>query len=139
MVRYLETLVLVLLVSCGIDVLLCALPFAQERVSPSVGDLGGTFRFKGETASPFLAVGCLDHRTLMFIVREIEGSDPNIAKMLAERDCRPLLKDAEYVQCGGTGYAHPRIGEPLTYSAYCRKGAKDLLLYTLDIQMSRVK
>lgn len=75
----------------------------------------------------------------MFIVHEIEGTDPKTAKMLADRDCRPLMKDVEYMRCGGSGYAHPSQGEPITYSAYCRKGAKDLQLYILDDQLSRVK
>lgn len=102
-------------------------------------DLGGTYQFNPNLSTPYLPVGCLDHRTLMFIVHEVEGADPQTPKMLAERDCRPLLKESEYLRCGPGGYAHPSHGEPLTYSAYCRKGAKDLQLYVLDLQMRKLK
>ena len=112
---------------------------AEEASEIPYQALGGTYQFNPAATSLFLPVGCLDHRTLMFVVHEIDGADPQTAKMLAERDCRPLLKDAEYLRCGPGGYAHPSQGEPLTYSAYCRKGAKDLQLYVLDLQMSKVK
>ena len=109
--------------------------FAEDQPPPLNQSLGGTYTFSGHTSTPYLPVGCLDHRSLMFIVHEIEGDDPKVAQMLAERDCRPLLKDAQYLRCGVGGYAHPSKGGPLTYSAYCRKGAKDLQIYTLDIMM----
>lgn len=109
----------------------------EAQNSPATEILGDTYKFNGQNNSTYLKVGCLDHRTLMFIVHEIGGDDPKTAQMLADRDCRPLMSEALYIRCGVGGYAHPKNGEPLTYSAYCRKGAKDLQLYILDLQMSK--
>lgn len=128
------------ILSCGIYAFYQNRLSAEDKHNSPLNEvLGGTYKVNTEASTPYLAVGCLDHRTLMFIVHEIEGTDPKIAHMLAERDCRPLMKDTEYLRCGGSGYAHPNKGEPLTYSAYCRKGAKDLQLYILDIQLSKIK
>lgn len=113
--------------------------YADELSETPYQPLGGTYQFNPTATSKFLSVGCLDHRTLMFIVHEVEGQDPQTPRMLAERDCRPLLQNTDYIRCGPGGYAHPAKGEPLIYSAYCRKGIKDLQLYVLDLQMKSVK
>jgi hypothetical protein len=88
---------------------------------------------------PFPAVGCLDHRTLMFVVGESEGEDPDAAKLLAQRDCRPLVPDQVYIRCGPGGWAYPAKGERVSYASYCRAGVKDVPLYVLDIQMKKIE
>jgi len=111
-----------------------AIPATAEE-KPLLHDLGTRHRFVQPDASPYPAVGCNDHRTLMFIVRETEGEDPGAAKLLVERDCRPLVPDAEYIRCGPGGWAYPAKGDRLSYASYCRVGAKDIALYALDQQM----
>jgi hypothetical protein len=105
---------------------------------PVLHDLGTRHRFQPAAASPYLPVGCRDHRTLMYVVREIEGEDPGAARQLSERDCRPLVADVDYIRCGPGGYAHPAKGERMTYAAYCRVGVDDLPLYALDKAMAPV-
>lgn len=72
----------------------------------------------------------------MRITSEIEGDDPALARLLAERDCRPLVPDAVYLRCGPGGYAYPSKGERLTYSLYCRTNVADAQLYVLDVLMA---
>ena len=100
--------------------------------------LGTRHRFIQPAGSPYPAAGCIDHRSLMFVVRETEGDGPGAAKLLVERDCRPLVPDADYIRCGAGGWAHPAKGDRLSYAAYCRVGVKDLPLYTLDNQMQEI-
>jgi hypothetical protein len=99
-------------------------------------ELGTKHRFVPIADSPYPAAGCRDHRSLMFIVSEVEGEDPATARLLADRDCRPLVFQAEYIRCGPGGWAYPSKGERLSYASYCRIGANDLPLYALDIQMN---
>ena len=108
---------------------------ARAAEAPLEHELGTRHRFVENAAGPYPAAGCLDHRTLMFVVRETAGDDPAAAKMLAARDCRPLVPGADYVRCGPGGWAYPAIGDRLSYAAYCRLGANDLPLYVLDSQM----
>lgn len=112
---------------------------AVAEEAPLLHDLGTRHRFVQPADSPYPAVGCNDHRTLMFIVRETEGEDPGAAKLLVERDCRPLVPDAEYIRCGPGGWAYPAKGDRLSYASYCRVGAKDVALYALDQQMPAAK
>ncbi len=108
---------------------------AVAEEPPLIHELGTRHRFAQPAGSPYPAVGCNDHRTLMFIVRETEGEDPGAAKLLVERDCRPLVPDAEYIRCGPGGWAYPAKGDRMSYASYCRVGAKDIALYALDQQM----
>lgn len=108
---------------------------ARAADAPLVHELGSRHRFVENAAGPYPAAGCLDHRALMFIVRETAGDDPAAAKLLAARDCRPLVPGADYVRCGPGGWAYPATGDRLSYAAYCRLGVKDLPLYVLDSQM----
>lgn len=101
--------------------------------------MGTRHRFVDDNSSRYPAAGCLDHRSLMFIVREIEGEDPAAARLLVTRDCRPLVPGAEYVRCGPGGYAYPAAGDRLSYASYCRVGASDLPLYVLDSQMKEIE
>jgi hypothetical protein len=106
---------------------------------PGHGPAMGTLhRFVDDRSSRYPAAGCLDHRSLMFIVREIEGDDPAAARLLVARDCRPLVPGADYVRCGPGGYAYPAAGDRLSYASYCRVGAGDLPLYVLDSQMMEI-
>lgn len=116
---------------------LAASPAAAEE--PLLHELGTRHRFVQPAGSPYPAVGCIDHRSLMFVVSEIEGEDPDAAKLLVERDCRPLVPHAEYIRCGPGGWAHPAKGDRLSYASYCRVGAKDIALYALDQQMQPAK
>ncbi len=103
-----------------------------------IHQLGTRHRFVQPSGSPYPAAGCRDHRTLMFIVSEVEGEDPATARLLVDRDCRPLVADAEYIRCGPGGWAYPSKGERLSYASYCRIGANDLPLYALDMQMNEL-
>lgn len=114
---------------------LVAIQPATAEEAPLLHDLGTRHRFVQPPESPYPAVGCNDHRTLMFVVRETEGEDPGAAKLLVERDCRPLVPDAQYIRCGPGGWAYPAKGDRLSYASYCRVGAKDIALYALDQQM----
>ena len=111
--------------------------FAEEQ--PLIHDLGTRHRHVQPPDSPFPAAGCNDHRTLMFVVREADGDDPRSSKLLAERDCRPLVPGADYDRCGPGGWTYPSKGERQSYAAYCRVGVKDLPLYALDLQMPPVE
>lgn len=113
---------------------------AAIAADPSVPsqELGTRHRFVQPASSPYPAVGCRDHRTLMFIVSEVQGDDPGTAKLLLERDCRPLVAGDDYIRCGPGGWAYPAKGERLSYASYCRVGANDLALYALDAQMQNV-
>lgn len=115
---------------------LAAIPAAAEEAH-LLHDLGTRHRFVQPDASPYPAVGCIDHRSLMFVVRETEGDDPGAAKLLVQRDCRPLVPNVDYIRCGPGGWAHPAKGDRLSYAAYCRVGANDIALYTLDQQMKQ--
>ncbi|MDX2309589.1 MAG: hypothetical protein NW216_15220 [Hyphomicrobium sp.] len=119
-------IVLVALVPTHADDVDAPHPLASD---PEIGA-----RFSPDTAieTAQLRVGCLDHRSLMRIVAEIEGDDPDLARLLAGRDCRPLIPDAVYIRCGAGGYAYPAKGDRLTFSLYCRTNAADAQLYTLD-------
>lgn len=108
---------------------------ALAEDAPLAHDLGTRHRFVENSASPYPAAGCIDHRALMFVVRETAGDDPSAAKLLAARDCRPLVPGADYVRCGPGGWAYPASGERISYASYCRVGANDLPLYVLDSQM----
>jgi hypothetical protein len=109
---------------------------AEPDPGPAMGTL---HRFVDDQTSRYPAAGCLDHRSLMFIVREIEGDDPAAARLLVMRDCRPLVPGADYVRCGPGGYAYPAAGDRLSYASYCRVGAGDLPLYVLDSQMKEIE
>jgi len=113
-------------------------PGAAAEEAHLLHDLGTRHRFVQPAASPYPAVGCIDHRSLMFVVRETEGDDPGAAKLLVERDCRPLVPEADYIRCGPGGWAHPAKGDRLSYAAYCRVGAKDIALYALDQQLKQI-
>ncbi len=80
-------------------------------------------------------VGCIDYRSLLFVVGHTAGEDPEAARLLAMRDCRPLVPGASYTKCGEEGRAYPADGPPLTFTGYCRIGVADLRLYVLDILM----
>jgi hypothetical protein len=110
----------------------------QAAESHLLHELGTRHRFVQPEASSYPAAGCIDHRSLMFVVSETEGDDPAIAKLLVARDCRPLVPDAEYIRCGPGGWAYPAKGERLSYASYCRVGAKDIALYALDEQMKQI-
>ena len=113
---------------------------AARAADAGIGpDMGTRHRFVDDKSSPYPAAGCLDHRSLMFIVREIEGDDPAAARLLVGRDCRPLVPGAEYVRCGPGGFAYPAAGDRLSYASYCRVGASDLPLYVLDGQMQEIE
>jgi hypothetical protein len=112
---------------------------ARAQDKPLLHDLGTRHRFEQPPGSPHLPVGCKDHRTLMFVVRGIESDDPASAQMLSQRDCRPLVPDAQYIRCGPGGWAYPSKGERLTYASYCRIGANDLPFYVLDQQMPLIE
>jgi hypothetical protein len=107
--------------------------------APLIHQLGTKHRFIQEDGSPYPATGCRDHRTLMFIVSEIGGEDASTAKLLIERDCRPLIPNAEYIRCGTGGWAYPAKGDRISYASYCRAGAKDIGLYALDLQMKLIE
>jgi hypothetical protein len=117
---------------------LSALPVTAADDAPLVHELGTKHRFVQSAESPYPAAGCRDHRTLMFIVSEVEGEDPGAAKLLIERDCRPLVPGAEYIRCGPGGWAYPAKGDRLSYASYCRVGANELALYALDLQMQEI-
>jgi len=123
------------LIAAGLSVLTMNLS-AVAADDALVHQLGTRHRFVQPTGSPFPAAGCRDHRTLMFIVSEVEGDDPATARLLVDRDCRPLVANAEYIRCGPGGWAYPSKGERLSYASYCRIGANDLPLYALDMQMT---
>jgi hypothetical protein len=110
---------------------------AADDAAP-IQELGTRHRFVHSASSAYPAAGCRDHRALMFIVSEVEGDDPGAAKLLIERDCRPLVPGAEYIRCGPGGWAYPAKGQRLSYASYCRIGANDLALYALDAQMPNV-
>ncbi len=114
-------------------------PAQAADEAPLIHELGTRHRFIQPDASPYPATGCRDHRTLMFIVSEIEGEESGTAKLLIERDCRPLIPGAEYIRCGTGGWAYPAKGERLSYASYCRAGAKDIGLYALDLQMKQIE
>jgi len=114
------------------------IPGAAAEETHLLHDVGTRHRFVQPVGSPYPAVGCIDHRSLMFVVSETEGNDPGTAKLLVERDCRPLVPDTEYIRCGPGGWAHPASGDRLSYAAYCRAGAKDIALYALDQQMQTI-
>jgi hypothetical protein len=103
--------------------------------APPIRDFETRFRFVESASGAYPATGCLDHRALMFIVRETAGDDPAAAKLRAGRDCRPLVPGADYLRCGPGGWAYPTGGERISYASYCRLGAQDLPLYVLDSQM----
>lgn len=117
---------------------LAALPAGAADEAPLVHELGTRHRSVDNPASPYPLAGCRDHRTLMYIVSEVEGEDPSTAKLLIERDCRPLVPGAEYIRCGTGGWAYPAKSERLSYASYCRVGAKDIGLYVLDLQMQKI-
>jgi hypothetical protein len=116
--------------------ILLATPLFQAvaEEEPLMHDLGTRHRFSQPAGSPYLPVGCKDHRTLMFVVRGIESDDPAGARLLAERDCRPVAP-GDYIRCGPGGWAYPSNGERMPYASYCRIGASDLPFYVLDVQM----
>jgi hypothetical protein len=114
-------------------------PPAAPVDAPPGPETGGTFRLKSPPAAKHLAVGCVNHRTLKFVVNSHDGPDPAEAKLLAERDCRPIDKDASYVRCAPGGLAFPATSAPETFSSYCRTGAADLHMYVLDTLMEPVK
>ena len=97
--------------------------------------LGGTFQVNPDHAGPQLAVGCRNHRALMFVVSQAEGEDPVAGKLVAERDCRPLLPKADDNRCGPGGLAFPATGPRQTYSSYCRENSPDFRLHILDSLM----
>jgi hypothetical protein len=107
---------------------------AKAEEEPLLHDLGTRHRFEQPAGSAYLPVGCKDHRTLMFVVRGIESDDPASAKLLSQRDCRPIAP-GEYIRCGPGGWAYPSKGERLTYASYCRVGSNELPFYVLDEQM----
>lgn len=109
-----------------------AAAFADEV--PLLHDLGTRHRFAQPVDSPYLPVGCKDHRTLMYVVRGIQSDDPGAAQLLAGRDCRQIVP-GEYVRCGPGGWAYPSQGERIAYASYCRVGTNDLPFYVLDVQM----
>ncbi len=118
--------------------LACAV-FALSAVGPaSRAAESERFRLRTDHATRHFEVGCIDHRSLMFVVGNTEGDDPEAARLLAERDCRPLVAGASYVKCGGGGLVHPARGAPLPYTAYCRIGVADFQLYVLDLLMERI-
>lgn len=96
--------------------------------------VGSRHVFKADVASPYPAIGCWDHRALMFVVREM-GDDAQAAQLFADRECRHLVPDAPYLKCGTGGLAHPLEAEPISYSAYCRLGVSEIKLYVLDRHM----
>lgn len=114
-------------------------PAAAQAPLPEILPPGGTFRLKSPTPAGQLAVGCLNHRTLKFIVATIDGADPSEAKLLAERDCRPVDPVASYVRCAPGALAFPSATAPVTFSSYCRTGAADLHMYIVDGLMEQVK
>lgn len=107
---------------------------AASAADPSGSEMGGRYRHALPDGSPYPAVGCWDHRALMFIVREM-GTDADAARQLAQRDCRPLVADGIYLKCGPGGSTFPAEGGPQSYSGYCRAGASDIQLYVLDLMM----
>lgn len=118
--------------------LIAATPTQAGDEAPLLHEMGTRHRFVQPAGSPYPPVGCNDHRTLMFVIRETEGDDPGAAKLLVERDCRPLVPDAEYIRCGPGGWAYPANADRLSYASYCRVGAKDIALYALDEQMQEM-
>jgi hypothetical protein len=125
-----------------LPLLATALAHAGEptpSASPATTPIGGTYRLKSETDGKTLPVGCLNHRALMFVVAEHNGSDPGAAKLVAERDCRPVQKDTDYLRCASGGYAFPADGSRVVYSSYCPLGKKELQMYVLDSLMEEVK
>ena len=125
------------LIASGLSVLMMNLSVVAAE-DALIHQLGTRHRFFQPTGSPFPAAGCRDHRTLMFIVSEVEGDDPATARLLVDRDCRPLVANAEYIRCGPGGWAYPSKGERLSYASCCRIGANDLPLYALDMQMTEL-
>ncbi len=112
---------------------------AAEVPLPEAPATGGTFKLKSPPPAGQLAVGCLNHRTLKFVVASLEGPDPAEAKLLAERDCRPVDAAATYVRCAPGAIAFPSATAPVTFSSYCRTGAADLHMYIVDGLMEEVK
>lgn len=125
-------------------VLVSFIAAATSTMPPAAGaealndETGTRHRLVQPQLTPFPSVGCVDHRTLMFVVGESEGEDPEAARLLAQRDCRPLVPDQVYIRCGPGGWTYPAKGERLSYASYCRVGAKDLRLYVLDIHMKEI-
>jgi hypothetical protein len=114
-------------------------PPATVAPLPEVPPTGGTYRLTSPPPAGQLAVGCLNHRTLKFIVASLDGPDPAEAKLLAGRDCRPIDPTATYVRCAPGAIAFPSATAPVTFSSYCRTGAADLHMYIVDGLMEEVK
>ncbi len=101
---------------------------------PAGETVGSKHVFKADAASPYPAIGCWDHRALMYVVREM-GDDAQAAQLFADRECRKLVPDAAYLKCGTGGFVHPLDSAPLPYSGYCRLGVQEIKLYVLDRHM----